>query len=64
MPKSLPSESRPTTFVFLAVPGEQEKRRRRKKILVMQWSLQDVLFLNWNLLRLTNAGTLSSISGL
>lgn len=34
MPKSLPSESRPTTFVFLAVPGEQEKRRRRKKILV------------------------------
>lgn len=31
---------------------------------VMQWSLQDVLFLNWNLLRLTNAGTLSPISGL
>lgn len=30
----------------------------------MQWSLQDVLFLNWNLLRLTNAGTLSPISGL
>lgn len=32
--------------------------------LVMQWSLQDVLFLKWNLLRLTNAGTSSSISGL
>lgn len=31
---------------------------------VMQWSLQDVLFLNWSFLRLTNAGTSSSISGL
>lgn len=31
---------------------------------VMQWSLQDGLFLNWSFLRLTNAGTSSSISGL
>lgn len=47
------------------VPKAAEARLRRwrsRHLSVMQWSLQDVLFLNWYLLRLTNAS--SSLSGL
>nr|XP_060493219.1 nascent polypeptide-associated complex subunit alpha, muscle-specific form-like [Panthera onca] len=54
------SESR---SCLLPPPALLLKTRRLCRA-VMQWSLQDGLFLNWSFLRLTNAGTSSSISGL
>lgn len=44
--------------------GPEEKTDAEPSRVVMQWSLQDGLLLNWSFLRLTNAGTSSCISGL